>query len=424
VAEYQDLRFAMLQLQALVLAKTSLKASRAHLKICLDEVREYAKISIVTENRREILIWEYSFLLTQLRNVHPDPDNHEITQHINTMRELRRLAYRHTDFELVEYTCLLEAHYVQQNNLDLDIEPLLTEAVELSTTKAARQNLQLSIIRLSIHVLWLIYSGKQSAAVKKLNDVYTLMDAQSTKESEQWNLDGTFDIVVCDGQHRLHIDWFSHWEAYAFGYLISGYVNLPEGTTSKAFNFLSEGGRVASSTSLGGDGSDIEMQLGEHQPPNEWLSVAVAKRDRLLRLKRYCYLYAGFVAVLREMSSVRDTSMSCVMAIPPDQFLEPSQDLTFVALMYLLLGARAHTTGNLSMAMYYYDQVPRESGDEYALALLNKVVILRRGTEEERKLADKLLEETERILEKLPLQIVTAHFTIKGIHTPQVLLCK
>jgi hypothetical protein len=48
VAEYQDLRFAMQQLLTSILARTSFKASRAHLKSALDEAHEYFHFFLLT----------------------------------------------------------------------------------------------------------------------------------------------------------------------------------------------------------------------------------------------------------------------------------------------------------------------------------------------------------------------------------------
>jgi len=102
-------------------------------------------------------------------------------------------------------------------------------------------------MRMLFHILYLTKIGNGLAAATKLREHHQLMDSSLTNDRSQWRSTGKFEIMVCAGQHRLVLDWFSEAHSYVFGYILSGIVNLPNSSTPKAGTFLSEGLRVVDS---------------------------------------------------------------------------------------------------------------------------------------------------------------------------------
>ena len=243
----------MQQLQATILSKTSLKASRSHLKTCLDEASEYPTPLIsatLIDNSREMLIWQYSFVLARLQHLLPQPDVHELTQHANTIQHLRSLAQRNSDNEIVELSYLLEiSHSLKYNIPSVNIDSLLSLASELSSRNPLRQNhIQLSLMRMLLHVLHLTKLGHGHAALAKLKEHHQLMDSEIGSNMRVWDKEGKFDLLICNGEHKLWFEWFTQSEAFVFGYILSGAVYFPDCSADKTLNFFMEGIRVADST--------------------------------------------------------------------------------------------------------------------------------------------------------------------------------
>ena len=240
----------MQQLQGIILSRTSFKTYRAHLKTCLDEATELIPLGKPADPSRELVIWQYSFLLARLQHSHPNPDTHEITQHTIAIHNLRNLAQRNSDYEILELSYLLEIrHALQFNITSVNIENLLTLASDVSTKNPVRQNhMQLSLMRILLHILYLTKLGNGTAAIAKLREHHQVMDLQVANDSYQWQSDGKFDLVILNGQHKLHFEWFTQAQSFVFGYILSGVVNLSDHSNVKACNFLLEGNRVVDGT--------------------------------------------------------------------------------------------------------------------------------------------------------------------------------
>jgi len=195
---------------------------------------------------REILIWQYSFLLLRLQHTLLNPDTHEITQYTNTIHRLRALSQRNSDHELLELSYLLEIRHALQLNLStVNIEQLLSLAEQTSLQNPLRQNhVQLSLMRMLFHILYLTKLGNGHAATAKLREHHQLMDSTNL---EEWEVNGKFDVLICNGEYKLLFQWFTQPESFVFGYLMSGVINLPEYSSTKAWNFLVEGVRVVDS---------------------------------------------------------------------------------------------------------------------------------------------------------------------------------
>jgi Cohesin loading factor len=197
------------------------------------------------------LIWQYSFLLIRLQHIVPNPDTHEITQYTNTVHNLRSLSQQNSDHELLELSYLLEIRHALQFNLSsINIQEFLSLATETSNTNPLRQNhMQLSLMRMLLHILYLMKLGNGAAATAKLREHHHLMDSTASSHLNQWRADGKFDLLICNGAYKLHFQWFSQAESFVFGYLLSGVVNLPDYSSMKAWNFHEEGVRVVDSAS-------------------------------------------------------------------------------------------------------------------------------------------------------------------------------
>lgn len=206
---------------------------------------------ILTDNSRETLIWQYSFLLIRLQQFLPNPDTHEITQYTMAIHHLRTLSQQNSDYELLELSYLLEIRHALQHksvSVSVNIEHLLSLAAETSQQNPIRQNhLQLSLMRMLLHIIYLTQLGNGAAATAKLREHHQLMDSNFVES--QWSSTGKFDLIICNGQHKLHFQWFTQAESFVFGYLLSGVVNLPDYSGIKAWNFHLEGVRVVDSTS-------------------------------------------------------------------------------------------------------------------------------------------------------------------------------
>jgi hypothetical protein len=201
---------------------------------------------IPANSSREILIWQYSFLLLRLQHTLPNPDTHEITQYTNTIHNLRTLSQRNSDNELLELSYLLEVRHALQHNLSaVNVEQLLVLAQETSLKNSIRENhVQLSLMRMLFHILYLTKLGNGSAATAKLREHHQLMDSTNL---DQWEANGKFDLLICNGKYKLRFQWFTRPESFVFGYLMSGVINLPDYSSTKAWNFLLEGVRVVDS---------------------------------------------------------------------------------------------------------------------------------------------------------------------------------
>src|SRR5579859_6798424 len=95
-----------------------------------------------------------------------------------------------------------------------------------------------------------------------------------------------------------------------------------------------------------------------------------------------------------------------------------------MALLHLLVATQNHYTGRLDEAMHYYSAIPTTAGDTYTLSLLNKCIILRAGTAEQRVLATKLLDEAElRLMEsgQTTSQLRNALLLLRGISGTELL---
>jgi hypothetical protein len=201
---------------------------------------------IPANSSREVLLWQYSFLLLRLQHTLPNPDTHETTQYSNTIHNLRTLSQQNSDHELLELSYLLEIHHALQHNLsNVNIEQLLTLAKETSLQNPVRQNhVQLSLMRMLLNILYLTKLGNGNDAIAKLREHHQLMDSTN---SDQWESNGKFDLLICSGEHKLHFQWFTRPESFVFGYLMSGVINLPDYSSTKAWTFLAEGVRVVDS---------------------------------------------------------------------------------------------------------------------------------------------------------------------------------
>jgi Cohesin loading factor len=186
----------------------------------------------------------------RLQHSLPTPDTHEITQYSNTIHDLRTLAQRNSEHELLELSYLLEIRHALQFNISsVNIDNLLTSAADISATNPLRQNhLQLSLLRLLLHIMHLVKLGNGSAAAAKLREHHQFMDQRFANELELWQSDGKFDVLVCNGQRKIYVEWFTPVESVVFGYLLSGVANIPDSSGLKAWNFLLEGVRVVDST--------------------------------------------------------------------------------------------------------------------------------------------------------------------------------
>ena len=210
-------------------------------------MKQKSKTLLIPANSsREILIWQYSFLLLRLQNTLPNPDTHEITQYTNTIHNLRTLSQENLDYELLELSYLLEIRHALQHNLStVNIEQLLFLAQETSSKNPTRHDhLQLSLMRMLLHILYLTKLGNGNAATTKLREHHQLMDSTNL---DQWEANGKFDLLICNGEYKLHFQWFTQPESFVFGYLMSGVINLPDYSSTKAWNFLLEGVRVVDS---------------------------------------------------------------------------------------------------------------------------------------------------------------------------------
>lgn len=193
------------------------------------------------------MIWQYSFLLLRLQQTPLFSDTHEITQYTNAIHHLRTLSQQNSDHELIELSYLLEIRHVLQYKLhSINIESLLSLAAETSTRNPIRQNhLQLSLMRMLLHILYLTQLGNGIAVAAKLREHHQLMDSNAVQNS--WSVTGGFDLIICNGERKLLFQWFTQAESFVFGYLLSGVVNLPDYSSMKAWNFHVEGVRVVDS---------------------------------------------------------------------------------------------------------------------------------------------------------------------------------
>jgi len=156
------------------------------------------------------------------------------------------LSQRNLDHELLELSYLLEIRHALQYNLStVNIEQLLSLAEQTSLQNPLRQNhVQLSLMRMLFHILYLTKLGNGNAATAKLREHHQLMDSTNL---EEWEDNGKFDLLIYNGEYKLHFQWFTQPESFVFGYLMSGVINLPDYSSTKAWNFLVEGVRVVDS---------------------------------------------------------------------------------------------------------------------------------------------------------------------------------
>ena len=160
----------------------------------------------------------------------------------------------------------------------------------------------------------------------------------------------------------------------------------------------------------------------------------IARRARLFRLKRYSLLYAAFAALLR---SQWDTALRVTAQLNDfnktyfPQSTTTDDDTTFTYLSHLLIAIQNHYTGHLDVALQYYSAIPVQAGETYLLALLNKSMILRGGSQQDHSMAIKYLEEVERRIyapnasqqQQYP-QIRDALHLVRGITSNEVLRSK
>jgi hypothetical protein len=186
----------------------------------------------------------------RLQHSLPAADTHEITQYSNMIHDFRTLAQRNSEHELLEFSYLLEIRHALQFNISsVDIDNLFASATDMSSANPRRQNhLQLSLLRLLLQIMHLMKLGNGSAAATKLREHHQFMDQRFANELELWQSNGKFDILVCNGQRKIYVEWFTPVESIVFGYLLSGVVNIPDSSGLKAWNFLQEGIRVIDST--------------------------------------------------------------------------------------------------------------------------------------------------------------------------------
>jgi len=402
IPEFTTLKFAMQHLQAEILTKTSGKAARTHLKNCADEARD-----------RGAADWEYAFSLLRCEGLSSlNPDGHEISQHTGLIHTLRTMAQRDAEWELYEFSFLLEIpHALLFSPLNVNIDVLLVETERLAQRPERRDIGHLTLMRLVFHVLHLIRLGDGAAAITKLREYHQFMD---TRDQLDWKDDGKFELKISGGTETLQFQWFSKSESFLFGYLLSGIVYSPDYSSGKAWSFYMEGIRVADSL------------LTEAQYDTEgWLSEIIAKKTRLLRLKRYILLYASFTGLLRSNFQQVFTTIEALHAFNHEYFPPPPSpdDTTFQHLYTLLIAMQNHLTGFLAVASSYYESIPVEAGETYLLACLNRAVILRGGTVRDQALAGKILDEVENRMEMVSPapQIRTAWNLIKGINSTEVL---
>jgi hypothetical protein len=246
----------MQQLQATILSRSSFKATRAHINACLAEAQESVSRFALLIFSRELVIWQYSFLFARLQYSTSDPDTHEITHQSNTIHTIRALAQKNSDSELVELSYLLEiTHAFQFNVSTINVEQFLVLAAQASSQNPFRENqLQLSLMRMLLHVLYLVKCGNVPTALAKLREYHQLMDTRGTNE-DLWHPEGRFDLLACNGTQRLYFEWLTHSESFVFGYILSGMAHLPDCSGPKSRKFFLEGARVADSILSINDGS-------------------------------------------------------------------------------------------------------------------------------------------------------------------------
>jgi hypothetical protein len=155
----------------------------------------------------------------------------------------------------------------------------------------------------------------------------------------------------------------------------------------------------------------------------------VSRRDRLLRLKRYTLLYASFTGLLRSNFDDAFRRIDMLHCLNRDHFPPTSpDDPIFDNLLHLLVAIQNHYAGRLDAAKECYSFIPPTAGDTYILALLNKSIILRLGTQQDYSLAMKSLDEVERRLaisgESCSPQLRNAWCLVKGITSTEVIRSK
>jgi Cohesin loading factor len=172
----------------------------------------------------------------------------------------------------------------------------------------------------------------------------------------------------------------------------------------------------------------IAILNNETYDTDAWLSEAISRRNRLLRLKRYSLLYVSFVGLLR---SQMDDTFRCINLLHKlnNDYFPPNQpeDMEFIHLLHLLVGIQNHFTGHLDGAMEYYSRIPPQAGDTYLLALLNKSIILILGPPQHQTIAMKLLDEVERRLiigGQMSSHLTTAWSFLRGITSTELLRSK
>lgn len=195
-----------------------------------------------------MILWQYAFLFARLQYSPPNPERHEIAHQSNTIQSIRTLALQNNDYELVELSYLLEiSHAFQFNIPTINVEEFLSLAAHASSQNPIRQNqLQLSLMRILLHVLYLIKCGNVPAAISKLREHHQLMDNRGTNE-DLWHPEGKFELLACNGTQKLCFDWLTHAESFVFGYILSGMAYLPDASGPKSRKFFLEGNRVADS---------------------------------------------------------------------------------------------------------------------------------------------------------------------------------
>ena len=379
-------------------------------------------------------------MLTRLQHIHPQPDMHELTQHTKTIHNLRALAQKHLDYEIIELSYLLEISHSLKHNipspnvdslLSLGIDTLLALAAELSSKNPLRQNhKQLSLMRMLLHVLHLMRLGDGHAALAKLKEHHQLMDSVIGSDVKIWDKEGKFDLLICNGESKLWFEWFTQSEAFVFGYILSGAVYFSD-SSEKTLNFFTEGIRVADSTSplLLGFELTVAILGKETYDTKSWLSEVTTRRDRLLRLKRYSLLYSAFAALLRSQWDVVLRVTSQLHDCNEKYFSNTTtaDDTAFMYLYKLLIAIRNHYTGQLGVALQLYSDIPVQAGETYLLALLNKSLILRGGSQQDQSKAIKCLDEVERRLfaSQHPYpQLRDALYLLRGITSNEVLRSK
>ena len=167
---------------------------------------------------------------------------------------------------------------------------------------------------------------------------------------------------------------------------------------------------------------------GDKYDDNTWLSTTLAQRHRLYQLQRYILLYASFAGLLRVNLTDTFGIIDMLHTMNKDHF-PPNlpDDMVFHHLLNLLVGIQNHYTGHLDAAIHYYSLIPPQAGDTYILALLNKSIILRVGTEKEKTIAAKLLDEIERRIvlgSTSAPQLKAAWCLVRGISSTEVLRSK